>query len=381
MAQLFQHHLRQHKFLHPIVQRINSEGLWQLLKKKIIGTPIDFNQSSFEFEILSPQQHQFAPPAIFIYHHLSRITGTGPYSTLGSELSLLFTQHITHVPTLLYKINNVTINRGGLWRNNRQYWNRKVDKNSTLAPINMQAATIIDQNYTSVFFGHWLMDFVPATLTANPHRPALALNKPQYFHNDSYEKLFGLDVTYANSGFIKELYFLSDLTQNAYKLSRYLALKDRLKKQLNPDDCQYAGVYIVRGTSGVKRILKNEQALIHFLANKGFDIIDPVHMQAEDIVRRLWNAPMVISVEGSGATHAICTAAKCAGYLFLMPPNRFLIILKGILDALNNPFGFYVCKPAMLEPDSFYVDSMPDIERLIDLVKQESANRLSKSVH
>ena len=50
MAQLFQHHLRQHKFLDPIVQRINSEGIWQLLKKKIIGTPIDFNQSFFELD-------------------------------------------------------------------------------------------------------------------------------------------------------------------------------------------------------------------------------------------------------------------------------------------------------------------------------------------
>jgi capsular polysaccharide biosynthesis protein len=205
-------------------------------------------------------------------------------------------------------------------------------------------------------------------------RPSLALNRPNYFHAKAYEALFGLDVIYANKGIVKELYFLSDVTQNSHKLKRYSKLRNQLAVKLSPEDTKYTGIYIARGYSGVKRLLTNEQELIDHLVKKGFDILCPEKASPEMIVRKLWNAPLVIGVEGSAIDHAILTAGNCAGYLLLMPPNRFCVIYKGILDALNRPFGFYVCKPSP-SPDSFFVDSMSDLDELIDSMREESARR------
>lgn len=353
----------------------NRNRVWGLLAKTI-GNPIDFEKLKPEAIVLCKAENQDVSPAIFINHHLSRITGAPKFVSLESELNLLHTPKVFHEPTVLYRLDNVRIYGGGLWTKSRNYWSRKIYKNKNLSPVELGAATLVDNDLTSIFFGHWLHDFVPASLIGTTSRPSLALNRPNYTHAKDYECLFELDVIYANSGVVRELYFLHDVAQNSYKLRRYSQLRNQLADKLRPEDSKYTGVYIARGNSGLKRMLTNEQDLIDHLAKKGFDILYPEKMTPEMIVRRLWNASLVIAVEGSSIAHAIYTAAHCAGYLILMPPNRLSMIFKGILDALNNPFGLYICQPSQ-ESDSFYIDSMSDIDKLIDLLREESARRMN----
>lgn len=353
--------------------KIRQQGLSQILRKKFLGRPIDFNSSQFEVLTLCKAEKQHVKHASFIDSHLSRITGTVPQSTIETELSWLFKQDLVHGPTMLFKLNNITIGKSGIWTDSSCFLTRDVNQNHDLKAANLESAILVDSDNSANFFGHWLLDFLPATLTGTEKSPPFAISKPSYIHANGYQELLDINnVTYSNKGFVKELYFLEDFfTQNSYKINRYNELRSRIEKKISFNKNNYAGVYIARGNTGKKRRLLYEDELVSHLFKRGFYILYPEKKSAGEIASILFNAPFVISVEGSAISHAILTASKSAGYLILMPPNRCSFFFKGTLDALGNPWGFYVCQTTK-DLDTFYVDSFSDLDKLIDTIMEQS---------
>lgn len=357
--------------------KIRQQGLSQILRKKFLGRPVDFNSKQYEVLTLCKAEKQYVKVATFIDNHLSRITGTaGPHSTIETGLSWLFKQDLEHGPTLLYKLNNVTISKSGVWTDSSCFLTRSVNQDHDSKAVNLESAILVDSDNSSNFFGHWLLDFVPASLTGTVKSPPFAISKPNYIHANGYQALLDINnVIYSNKGFVKELYFLEDsFTQNSYKVDRYNKLRLRIERKVSFNKNNYSGVYIARGNTGKKRQLLNEDELVNYLLNRGFYILYPEKKSAKEIASILLNTPFVISVEGSAISHAILTASKSAGYLILMPPNECNFYFKGILDALGTPWGFYVCQ-AIKDLDSFYVDSFSDLDKLIDTIREQSLRR------
>lgn len=353
-------------------KRIN-QGIYFLLRK--LGLQIEFDSSSFAHNAttLCKAEKESLPPAIYLQSHLYRFLTPNPYFTMKGEYERLLATSIVHEPTLLIPFKKSLIFSAGIINTKCQLYRRKVQKNNTETSINLDAGVLVDNMFSAIFFGHWLRDELPASLISNPSMPALALHKPKYSHASGYNELLQTNTLYGYRGKVKSLHLLVDFSQNSYKQNRYEVLKNRLNKDIQ-QKAQYQGVYIARGTSGTNRLLKNEEALTDHLTKRGFDVIFPEIMSASEIVNRLWNAPMVIGVEGSALSHSIYTLAKHGSMLILQPPHRICHSYKGILDARNHPYGFYVCKPDN-DGDGFSVDSMCDLDSLIDRLREESARR------
>ena len=146
-----------------------------------------------------------------------------------------------------------------------------------------------------------------------------------------------------------------------------MEIRRRIKENLKPTSTKFTGVYIARGILGTKRILTNEIEVIEHLTKRGFDIIYPEKVSVAEIQKRLWDAPLVINVEGSAHMHALHSMSLKGALLHLQPPFRFVDIEKGVFDSTGRIYGFYVCKP--IHNNSFYLDNFSDFDKLIDLMR------------
>lgn len=341
---------------------------------KLLGKPINLENFKQSARCLCPVEEQAVAPAVYLEHHLLRVTGAHYMSSLDYEYACLNQKKVRHGATMLFSIGETTLFRGGLWTVKREVLTRRLSSNDEIFPINIQSAVMTDWDVTHQYFGHWLSEAVPASLIGNSEMQSIVFRKPHFLHASEYSDLFDLKTLFGNCGKVNNLYLLEDNAQNSYKVKRYLTLRARIEQKLKPINCAYAGVFMARGDSGVKRNLSNEQAVIDHLEKRGFDVVYPEKMSVTDLVKRLWNAPIVISVEGSALNHNIYSIALNGAYLILQPPHLFNNVHKGICDAMNRPYGFYVCH-ATQNPDEFYVDSMDDLDKIIDRLYNESAKR------
>ncbi len=361
-----------------LMNRLKSESLSQILRKKFFGSKVDLQANKFEVEVLCASEKQTVNVPIYINSQLSRIKNAVSISTVKEEMDWFFKTDMTHGATQLYKINNVRIGSSGVWFDKTHYLDRIVYKNSSQKSVNIETAILTDADNSSKYFGHWLTDFLPAAIIRYKNYPALSINKPDYFHADSYLKILDINnIIYSNNGFIKELYILDDFfTVNSYKISRLRELSSRIHCKISPEQATYAGVYIVRGTQGEKRHLQNEKEVIEHLSKKGFYILHPEKESVAKIASVLISASFIISIEGSALAHSILSAPRKAAYLILMPPNRCTFFFKAILDALGHAWGIYVCNEGS-DYNSFYLDSFDDLDKLIDLIRNRSETRLA----
>lgn len=338
------------------------------------GKPIDQKKLKASGIVLCPKEELPCPKAIYLDSHLLRIKGASIYTSVENENINLHNTLAVHEPTVLYSIGSTNLFSGGLWTDKREYLIRLLSQDDQRFKVNLDQAVLIDNELSSQFFGHWLHDTLPSILIGNSEMPSLSFKKPKYPHAVDYQSILDLDIIYGNKGRVKNLFLLSDYSENSHKVKRYKLIRSRIIEKLNPQDSPYKGVYIARGITGAKRTLTNESALIEHLTKRGFDVVYPEKILAETLIRKLWNAPIVVSVEGSALAHPIYSIAQNGACFVLQPPYRVNHMFKAMCDAMNRPYGFYVCKPSQGK-DSFYVDSFDDIDRLIDQLENEKIKR------
>ncbi|HSR01497.1 MAG TPA: hypothetical protein VLM20_01785, partial [Methylophilaceae bacterium] len=202
-----------------LINRLKSENLSQIFRKKFFGSRVDLQADKYEVEVLCATEKQTVNVPIHINSHMSRIKHAVSVSSVRQEFDWFFKTELIHGPTQLYKIKNARIGSSGVWVDKTNYLDRIIYKNNSLKSVNLEAAILADADNSSMYFGHWLTDFLPAAIIRHENYPALSINKPDYFHADSYLNILDIDnIIYSNQGFIKELYFLNDFfTLNSYK--------------------------------------------------------------------------------------------------------------------------------------------------------------------
>jgi hypothetical protein len=331
---------------------------------RLFGNKLNLDDYKHDAITLCAQEEQDVPPAVYLPEHLQRITGPTVNCILSVTMERMHDTHPVHAPTLMYPIGKTRLFGGGLWTHNNQFVTRSLNEKDDFERVNISHAVVTDADVGLSYFGHWMREVVPASLVGTTEIPSLSLRRPHYSHAAQYEQFFKLKTIYANRGTVDNLYLLSDFSQNSYKLKRYLTLRDNLKDSLKPQDTAYKGVFIARGQTGSKRALLNENEVITHLEKNGFDVIYPEKMTSEEVIRKLWNAKTVITVEGSAHNHAIYSMARTGSLLSLQPPSRFGIIIKNACDCLGIGWGFYVCASSN-DGEGFYVDSFSDLDKII----------------
>ena len=333
---------------------------------KFFGT--QFNKDSFSgvSEVLCPAEVQEVKPAVFFPSHLERVKSACDFTSLNYQFKLINATSITHDPTVLYHLGSAKIYKEIITLENMKYISRFNEK--LIEPVEyeeMDEALISFSDFGRIYFGHWLRDDLTVSLLGNRQRPLVKLYKPRYFHSNGYAVLTEYNQHFIKEAGVKKLSVVFDYSQNSLKVARYLAIRKLIETKLNPEAIKYVGVYLSRGRSGSERNLVNEDAVINYLLSIGFNVINPELMEVEDIVRSLWNAPIVISVEGSAINHALYPMALNGAVLVLQPPYRFVNAHKGIANAIGRKYGFYVCQ-ATANKMGFVLDDFNRFQQLID---------------
>jgi hypothetical protein len=97
-----------------------------------------------------------------------------------------------------------------------------------------------------------------------------------------------------------------------------------------------------RGTTGVARLISNEVQLIDALVQRGFVIADIQSDSLEQLLGKLVNAKIVISLEGSHVAHCCFSLSERSALIVLSIPTRFTGVHRGWADARSIRYGFIV---------------------------------------
>jgi hypothetical protein len=182
-------------------------------------------------------------------------------------------------------------------------------------------------------------------------------------HTPGYEAWLEMKPQRCRGTYFREIVVFDDVGQNSSKAGRFRQLGEKLRRRLEPRP-SHPGVFILRGQTGSRRVLRNESELAEQLrARRGFTVVDPVKLAVPEIVEACAGARIVAGVEGSGLIHGIVQLVAGAGLLILQPPSRFSAIYKDLTDRDEQQFGFVVGLP---KGDDFVIP--PDeVERTLDL--------------
>ncbi len=348
----------------------------KLIRKpvRLLGVPLDLELHAVEKNVLCGGESTDVAPSIYLPGHFDRIKSTNTSTDLTLAYEHAHQTHTVHGPTLLYNVGEVRMWNGLILKNKRNYVLRRVSSQDDFESIDLDRALIADTDEGHEYFGHWLRDDVTSSLIGNDSMPPIFMQSVKYAHAAEYNQLMDIRVLLAKNGRVKNLHLLRDFSQNSHRIGRYLTMRCRIQEKLKPKSCTYTGVFIARGALGMKRSLTNEPEVIDHLVNRGFDVIYPEKMSVSEMHRRLWDASMVICVEGSAHMHALRPMALSGALLHLQPPYRFVDIDKGVFNSMGRQYGFYVCAPGHTKQD-FFVDNFSDFDKLIDLMRDACAKK------
>jgi capsular polysaccharide biosynthesis protein len=115
--------------------------------------------------------------------------------------------------------------------------------------------------------------------------------------------------------------------------------------------------------------MTNEPAVAAALSARGFKILDPMRLQAAELVQACANAQIVVGIEGSHLAHGIVAMRRGGTLVALQPPARFSSIWKGICEGRDLRYAFAVGHP---QGQDFSID-IDALNRLLDRVLPLSA--------
>jgi hypothetical protein len=219
------------------------------------------------------------------------------------------------------------------------------------------------------YFGQWLLDDcatyplaeaegIPVT-TAHPI-PCPAPGRVG--HTLAYERWFDMKPHRLHSAVFRELVIFDDVGQNVGKRDRFRRLGKKLLEHV--DAKPHPGVFIIRGKTGERRVLKNELEIAERLrSTRGFRVVDIATADVPTLVATCAGARVVVGVEGSHLLHGIILLPPGGAVLTLQPPKRFCPILKELTDRDEQHFGFVVGSP---DGEDSRID-VTEVERTLDL--------------
>jgi len=320
---------------------------------------------------IAPGETTVSPPAIYLPNQLERVTGweakrffpyVHPARTMEGGITL------QQGPTRGYLLKQVWLIDGALYKGNASHWLSL--KPSTFPRVVIEheitrGAAYCTQN-GNTWFGTWLMEDCPTYALACdegvPVTTAPSKRYPLFTQGPAYEQWLGMQPLRLRSAFFHELVLFDDVSNNHSRHRRYRAMGDRLLAHVDP--APHPGVFILRGSDGDLRLLRNELEIAeHLRKHRGFRVINPMKLDVPAIVAACAGARVVIGVEGSQLVHGVNVLQPGCALLTLQPPNRFVSYYKYLTDRDHQYFGFVVGSP---QGDGFTVD-IAEVERTLDL--------------
>lgn len=325
---------------------------------------------------ISPVETTTTQPAIFLPGHMEKVTALQEETNMAHELSHISGGKIEHQATNAYLIRRAKIRNGYLYKGalKRRFTASKEPFFHSDSKVILDEAVIACTLFGSRYFGHWLVDDVTLNLAAREiSEPLLAFESYENNHKAQYSAVFGVNWRIVPSADCDKLIVLKDVGQNAYKRSRYQAMRDSVSKLVTAK--KHPGVMLLRGAAGILRLLENEDEVANFLKSRGFKIIDVLNLSAVEIAQQIAGAEIVVGVEGSQLIHALFSMSQDGAMVALIPPYRFNLGNKSYVDALSMRLAFVVGDAS----EQGYKINLDDLARTLDMVYAE-LNRSASTI-
>jgi hypothetical protein len=313
--------------------------------------------------VIAAAESRAAQRAFFLPDQLERVTGWAFCNEHpGREMMGGF--ETLHTPTRCFELNDVLLIDGALYKGDA--WHFLHPQGGRLPRVRVgqeiDRAAIFCTPGGNKYFGQWLMDDCVTYPLAQAEGLPVTTARPAPPHEPAYEAWLGMAPKRIASAFFRRLLLFDDVGQNRDKHARFRSLNERLLSRVQASP--HPGVFILRGQTGERRVLRNEQELAEALRERrGFRILDPKKADVPAIVAACAGARTVIGVEGSGLMHGVLALAPGGAVLTLQPPNRFVPLYKHLTDRDHQHFGFVVGVP---EDGDFRVE-LDEVERTLDL--------------
>jgi len=317
--------------------------------------------------VIEPESTQQVPKATYLPDTLSRVTAPSVFTTLEDQREIIEGGKVVHRPIHGFSLRNAALIGSSVYvRGVRS----PLAPKAGFRPRDLFSATPLPRAllgctyFGNIFFGHFWTDDVPMILLGNDLAEPVRTARPLSQHQQDLLSLLGLRPRLASSLLIDELIVLVDPAQNSSKERRYRKIRKAFAHNFRRPDPP-RGVFLFRGTSGVRRSLVNEEEVAEALRPHGIVPVHPERMSLAELSRAIWGARLIVGVEGSQLVHGLYNAAEGASFLALVPSTRFGNIIKNYTDRLQMKYGFVVGEPV---GDGFSV-RIDEVLRVMDLLE------------
>ncbi len=341
-------------------------------------------------ETLHAEETQQVLPAIAGRRAMERAESSGPFHSLDFVLEQAARTTSVQGSTLRLGFDDATLRGNTMWLTDRRH--RVLSRSAAAVPFGTVqkhpgAAVLAETPLAATYFGHWLRDdLLVQVLAEGMPEPSIRLNDPPYPHAKWYDQhLPGRPQTLRRATHFERLWVPVDNGQNRGKFHRYRAVRAGIAAALGLDldaDEQPGPVLLVRGNSGAKRTLVDEDEAVKLVERMGGRVLRPEDLAAEEVLRGLWNAPAIVAVEGSHLAPWVFAHAPHAALVLIEPPRRVNMLQKGVTECLGCPLGYVVAEPAGAE-GAFRLDGVDELAEVVEaaVAQRGAARQLHETFH
>ncbi|HTO08017.1 MAG TPA: glycosyltransferase family 61 protein [Myxococcota bacterium] len=312
---------------------------------------------------LRPAEHDTRGPAVCLPGQLDRIEAVQGDTTLEAERRRVLGGPVEHAATTLFELPDAEITEGSVWVAGARVL--MLPGSVPRAVLSSRGERIeraaLDCTWVgNRYFGHWLTDDSTLHLLVREHADPIGLMRPPYTHEPGYCHEWNLTPRKLSRARVRSLLVCEDHSQNSLKRDRYGRLRTAL---VGRGGSGRKSVYLRRGSSGVLRLLMNEDEVESALIRRGFTVVDPARDGFAELLAACSGADCVVGVEGSAMAHGVMTVRGGGSLVTLQPPWRFNCVFKDYTDCLGLRYAFLV---GARSGDGFRID-VGELERTLDL--------------
>jgi hypothetical protein len=338
---------------------------------KVLGRKSDLDRVAVARDVICPETTSVYPPVFMLEGDEEAIVSTPSWSTKADEMRRVAGGARVLRAATRHIVRNVLATPRGCYVLGTSF--NQVGRISLrelfTGPIERHDKGFHAETLTGVsFFAHWLLDGLPLALLCREDERLYLPDKLEWPHTTQYLDMTGLTPIRARLAVFGEMSVARDrgthgIGRNSDRGRRLRLIRDRIRARLPAPSAP--GVFIRRGVSGNRRVLRNEDEVAAALAARGFNVCtstDPLDV----ILAACSGVGIVVSVEGSHMSHGILAARAGALIVVINPADRFTVFYSAYLEALDQRLATIV---APRHDDGYHVE----VARLLRLIDEASS--------